>query len=810
MFIDKPFQTDPRHDPQAIVRSHDCSRRRFLETLLFDNLRRLLRWGAIVVCAGAMVACGGGGSASAAGGDAGSDPVAASFALYQAALQAGQSQWEALPHTDIASDLAAVAKRLVSSGVATDTYVSANAVTATLTDGQRFFLVYDDRDITSTLPASTSGLGKASSPWPTATARSAAGRKRMQATDTFPSLPSTQHQIVFFVNTADPSAFDVGTQATLREAFTKAGFNAPAYGVDGTGLLLDEIIKLGSSPHPIDYLSIATHGGVSCKSDNTACRYHWGSNTAPDIANWKAYYNDIQAEKVGGGGVLKLKTVHDAESFDFSGAGMYWFTPEFLTAHLQFNPGAVVANSSCHGQNQDIAAGVAATFAKAGVGLYSGWTGSALSWDADQSDAYLLDRLLGETVDTGLKALVLEGGLPLIKQRTPAQRPFPLTDVIAAMQTTLRPANPGNTQVGHTLTATTNRNGFSKLVFTTLNGGGANSKLLIWGLPSIAKMTTIERPTGGTLFVDGTFPATPGKGQIVDASGTYPLTPTAWSTTRIQFPLPPGGNGAAGVVTVFSAEGVGSNAVPLTEWKGQLLVTVNDTATSMNDSRGGVVVPGIGSGTIKTATDLHFRADVHPVIAEIDTVPEPRNFVFSGVMGDSRTSLTSAAVTFRSSDGTKSAQFSLAQPVTVQTPVYAAPVSPGTFIVSPYTGADAPAGCNSGLPGPRTSGPANVFCPFGGIYVANALMCSDSDGTLCIAPMYDYTGYYGYPPFVVGSNYVSGYDGQLAFTLNPTTYEITFTSKPAALVEDYLFSTAENLSITLSATIQPPLHAPTR
>ena len=801
MFIDKPFQTDsqPAHalaGSRSVATAKDCSHRRSLGS-------RLLRWWVILVFAGSTVACGGGGSSTAA--DAGSppsDPVAASFALYQAALQTGQSSWQALPHTDIASDLAVVANQLKSSGVATETYVSDNAVTARLTDGQRFFLAYDDRDITSTPPAGASGLGKA-------TAASAAGRRQIKADDDpYPALASVEHEIAFFVNVYDEYAFDPVHQTRYQEAFTKAGFTAPTYEVDSQGVFLDQILKLGTS-HPIDYLNIATHGGRSCNAGRTECRYHWVSNTRPDIDDWKTHYNDIQSQLVGGGGMLKLKTVQDAESYDFNEYARFWFTPEFLTAHLKFNPGAVVVNASCFGQDPYISEETAATFAKAGVGLYSGWTGPARGWDSDQSDAYLLDRLLGETVDTGLKAVgyLSAPTLKLIEQRTPAQRPFPLADVIAAMQRVERTANP-TTPGGRKLTQATDSD-YSDLVFTTLNGGGTNSKLLIWGLPSIAKMTTIERPVGGTLFVDGTFPATPGKVQIVDASGTYPLTPTAWSTTRIQIPLPPGGNGAAGVVTVFSAEGIASNAVPLTEWKGQLLVTVNDTASSMNDSRG-VVVPGIGSGTITTVTDLHFRADVHPVIAKIDTAPEPQNFVFSGVMGDSRTSLTSANATFRSSDGTKSAQFSLAQPVTMQTPVYAAPVSPGTFIVSPYTGADAPAGCNSGLPGPQTSGPANVFCPFGGIYVANALMCSDSDGTLCIAPTYDYTGYYGYPPFLVGSNYVSGYDGQLAFTLNPTTYEITFTSKPATLVEDYLFSTGESLTINLSATIQPPLHAPAR
>jgi hypothetical protein len=53
------------------------------------------------------------------------------------------------------------------------------------------------------------------------------------------------------------------------------------------------------------------------------------------------------------------------------------------------------------------------------------------------------------------------------------------------------------------------------------------------------------------------------------------------------------------------------------------------------------------------------------------------------------------------------------------------------------------------------------------------------------------------------------YDGLLVFTLNPTTYAVTFSTTPASLVVDYYFSTDVNETVTLAATIQPPLYAPT-
>lgn len=178
-------------------------------------------------------------------------------------------------------------------------------------------------------------------------------------------------------------------------------------------------------------------------------------------------------------------------------------------------------------------------------------------------------------------------------------------------------------------------------------------------------------------------------------------------------------------------------------------------------------------------------------------------------MGDSTTSLTSANVNFTSSNGMKYAQFGLAQPPATLTPVYTRPVSSGKFIIAPYVGVDEPTSCNEGVPGPQSSGPTNVFCPFGGIYADNALTCTDTDGSLCQEPTLLYTGYYGYPPAVAAGSGVTGYDGLLKFTLDPKTHLITFTSNPATLTFDYLFSDADHLTINLAATIQPPLNAPT-
>ena len=219
-------------------------------------------------------------------------------------------------------------------------------------------------------------------------------------------------------------------------------------------------------------------------------------------------------------------------------------------------------------------------------------------------------------------------------------------------------------------------------------------------------------------------------------------------------------------------------------------------------------IQGSGGGTVTAVNNLDFRADVHPVVTAIDTPPQPQNFVFSGVMGDSTMSLKSVSVSFKSADGTKSAQWSLAQPVATLTPGYQPPgLTPGNFILTPNAVANEPSSCNSGIPGPQASGPTTVFCPYGGAYAAAALSCGDNGAALCQSATQEFAGYYGYPPWVAVNP--ADNDGVLVFTLDPATYAVTFTSTPATLIVNNYFSQNDHESITLSATIQPPLYAPT-
>jgi hypothetical protein len=756
----------------------------------------------VTVTVAHILSIGSGGSPPACGAAGNSSMLTA--AQVNAAAASVQSYYQTLPHGSASADLSTLAAYMVQSGLFVSAAVTPGGISATLPDGMDFIEFADRiKDFcTNPVVASPSPAGLVC--LPTGGGSSVASAGGSSNADAGVAVgPANPHDVVFLVNLRDKSgAFTPPNQALMAAAWTSAGFTAPKFGVENLEVTLDNILALGSG-HPIDFLDVVTHGVVYTPSSGaTKVQYNWLSDTEITDANNLKYALDLLGHRIHYAGYLYNPDTTTVSAGNTANLGLYTFAPEFLTAHLTFNAGAIVDNESCYGQNPAIAQAVQKTLQNAGVGTYMGWDNTVDGADADETDAFLFDRLLGEEHTTGLTTLV--------KPRPQLQRPFPFSDVLSAMAHEVRDpvtqdALAGNTYV-QGIPSGDNPNPVVNFLLSSL-ADNSTSDLVEYSMPSISNLVVVEAAGGGTLRVNGNFPAIPGKGQLVDASGTYALSPTAWSKTQIQFSLPPGGNGAAGLVTIFTADGIPSNAVPLTEWKGQLFVAVNNVLSNMNG------IAGSGSGTIATTTNLDFRADVHPVVTTIDTPPVPQNFVFLGVMGDATTSLTSANVQFKSGSGSKSAQFGLVEPVTTQTPIYTSALSPGNFVVSPYTGAGAPANCNSGVPGPQVSGPTNVFCPFGGIYVANALSCSDTDGTLCSSSTLDYIGYYGYPPSVAAGSYVTGFDGQLVFTMNPTTYAITFTSTPATLHEDYLFATTTNgtgdsITINLSATIKPPLNAP--
>jgi len=697
-----------------------------------------------------------------------------------------QDYYATLTHQSAVSDLAQVASYMVASGIATTATAIPGGISSTLPDGLGY-IVFADKpaDIYAAASTAVAGNGRL------------AGDGAVAGTSLSEANP---HEIAYLVNMSGDIAFTPNVELQFQTAWQSAGFSMPTFGVDVLDVTLENIAALGSG-HPLDFLEIDTHGVAS--TEEVYYGYYWLSTTEVTSASLATYSADLKSQP-------KARLVRSAPLYSVPqrrDITYYAFSPVFLTARVSFNPGAIVDNQSCFGQAAAGTASLKQALQPAGVGLYLGWTSSTFGADGLQSDAFMLDRLLGEQSPsvTGLGAYVT--------QRTPAQRPFPLSDILTIMGNEVRSPVPwtGGAYANDTYTqgcseprsANCNKPGspanLNNLIATTLNNVSLDVTPIEVALPSISSMYVEEAATGGTLVVSGTFPTATGTGQIVDAGGTHALTPTSWSPTQVQFSLPSGGTGASGNVTVLSADGIPSNPVPLTEWKGQLTVTVAPVLSNMNG------ISGTGGGTITATNNLDFRADVHPVVTTIDTAPQPQNFAISGLMGDSTMTLTSATLSF--SGGGKSAQWSLADPGAVIPPSYAPPTpSVDTFIFAPNTVNNEPATCNTGVPGPQSSGPTTVFCPYGGVYVAAALLCSDKGAGLCKAPEQDFEGYYGYPAWVAGLPNEN--DGLLVFTLNPASYAVTFSTTPASLVVNYYFSTDVNETVTLAATIQPPLNAP--
>jgi hypothetical protein len=695
-----------------------------------------------------------------------------------------QTYYQSLTHGSQSVDIVTVAGYMVQSGLFSTAQTVPGGIAATMPDGTTFSEFADRiEDFCSTPSLGSTGLTCASG----ATGGAGSPGGNPDAT----VGPSNPHEIAFLVNMSGDPAFDPSIQTLFAGALQNAGFTAPNFGVDVLDVTLDNIASLGSD-HPLDLLHIATHGLVYSSSPSPL--YHWLSDTPVTDVNNATYASDVQKNRVHYGAILYNPIVATAGVPGNGNAAFYTFTPAFLANHVKLNSGAILDNESSYAQLSGLSSTMASTFPYV-LGYYLGWDDAMNARDANQTEAFLFDRLLGEANTTELATLVT--------QRTPQQRPFPLTDVLFAMRFEVRSpvtwtAQPTNSYL---LGAPSGGNTRKNVNFVASPVGSPKPVPIDYALPSISNMYVTEASTGGTLTVVGTFPSTAGKGQIADTSGTYPLSPSSWTPTQIQFPLPPGGNGAAGLVTVFSADGIPSNPVPLTEWKGQLTVTVNPVLSNMNG------IQGSGGGSVTAVNTFDFRADVHPVVTAIDTAPVPQNFAVLGELGDSTMSLTAADVSFKSSNGAKSAQWTLAQPPSVLTPSYTAPtLSPGSFIFAPNVAANEPATCNSGVPGPQSSGPTTVFCPYGGAWASAALVCSDNGGGLCKTSSEDFAGYYGYPPWVAVNP--ADFDGVLVFTLNPVSYAVTFTSQSATLIVNNYSSSEDHETITLSATIQQPLYAP--
>jgi hypothetical protein len=680
-------------------------------------------------------------------------------AQINAASASVQSYFSNLPHTSLASDLNTAAGYMVASGLFLAARPSADGISATLPDGSGFIEYADRLEDFGTTAAVTA----------VAAAHARAANARPAA-----SLgPVNAHEIVYLVNMSDLQAFSPQVQEELTAAWSEAGFGTPNFGIATVDVTLENILALGAG-YSIDLLDIATHGTVYFVPPyQAAAQYTLLSDTKVNDANLVTYAADLVQGRLfygwhlfyGGG-----KT-YDTE---------YAFTPAFLTAHLTFNAGAIVDNQSCSGQDPSIAAAVQQQFSAAGAGYYLGWSQPVLGQDADQTDVFLFDRLLGEP-DPNLSTYVA--------MRSPEQRPFPLTEVLAAMGKEVRnPVTNSSTPQNTYLQSDAG----STFIVSPL-AAAATSSLTEYGRPSISTMTVQESSTGATLTVNGTFPATAGTAKIGAAKSFTPLTVLTWTPSQIVVSLPSSGAGAWGFVSVTSADGVTSNSVELSSWKGQLLTTETDTLVNMDG------IDGSGTGTVTTTATVHFRADVEPVVLSIDTDPVPQNLIISALMPDSSAAVTGYGGSFISSDGKNAATFTMVSPEPALTPVSSPPFAADSFGLLPYPGQPAP--CNSGAPGTGAHG--NVFCPVFGLKQSNVGTCTATQGTvLCASPSTNLLDEFAVPT-------LPG-DGLLELTMDPTTFTITVSAIPASLTysNQRFQGTGGTVNATITGTIGDPLAVP--
>jgi hypothetical protein len=711
----------------------------------------------------------------------------ASVAAVATALASVESYYQTLPGTDPMSDVANVAAHMVSSGAFASATAGPGAISATLSDGTPVVL-FTDRvaDLLATsdaLRANTTGNARRPSgvvvgPPPGTTIG-----------------PPTSHQILFLVNELDSAAFTPANQQQFGQAFSNLGFQSTGAQIDVAPVTLENIVALGST-HPLDFLDIATHGAVVSLKPGGPQFYANISNTVVSDASRALYASDLAAGRVLYAFVLtRDKTVSTFTTFAF--------TPAFVTEHATFNPGAIVDNESCFGQSPLIATAVESVYQLAGAGQYLGWTKPVAGPSADQTDAFLFDRMFGEQSpsQTGLDQFV--------PQRTPAQRPFALPFVEAVMQTELRANTIGTVTYAQDAYATNyvyppSADGvYSHFIVSDFGSASIPNLPIEYGLPSI-RFVDVDERTNPVMGIHGTFPSGQGSVTVTNASGTYPAPIETWEPEEVLVDIPNEGAGASGLVTVYSAPnatGVKSNSVPLTQWSGTATFTDNETITDLD----GAV--GSGSGSLAASFAFHFRADVQPAVVDVDTTPEPENFTFTDFEGDSAGSITSVSGSFTPAPqaglpaGT-AATFSLGTPGPIDPFSTASP--PSSFDSLPVPAASAPASCNDATPGPRP-GANDVSCRQFTFIAYHAIVCSDNDGNhLCLPPPL------GNAAFILGEYHPAF----LTLTLDPSTYAVSATlpaiaSFPGAgFYESNGHDGDSTVNATLGITIGGPVDAP--
>ncbi|MBD3174031.1 MAG: hypothetical protein GF320_02525 [Armatimonadia bacterium] len=246
-------------------------------------------------------------------------------------------------------------------------------------------------------------------------------------------------------------------------------------------------------------------------------------------------------------------------------------TAAFVHQHWSFAPGSVAWVQACFSGAPEFAAACAAS----GAGVYAGWDKVVAGAAAP---VYFFDRGLARNdrhpADPPIRAFGWKQLHEGIQDQGLDQQAVPTSFAGIEFR---NPVVSGMTTLGFT------------------EGSPAASHIA----PSIRKVTPVESMDSLQIF--GAFGDKQG---TVEVGGTE-LNVTSWSKDHVVCDLPPSGPGSTGDVVV-TVDGVESNEVPLTEWRGTMTYTVE------------------GEGSLKReyTIELQIRGDIHTFRERWDDDPK--------------------------------------------------------------------------------------------------------------------------------------------------------------------------------------------
>jgi hypothetical protein len=297
---------------------------------------------------------------------------------------------------------------------------------------------------------------------------------------------------------------------------------------------------------------INSHGGVVTLKDGNPHAIIWTSTPYTDGDT--TYLSEILPDSTG---VSVMGIMSAPYDFDDNGKPVaethYVITGNWIVRHMHFTPGSFVQLDVCNGGL------LAAAFQQAGADLVGGWSNAVQDSDGARADQFVFDRLLGANDD---------------EPESPPQRPFDATPVLNDLASR-----------GYNLSLS-GVDGSGNPVLAVFNFvGGASFGLLT---PSIESISVDE--SAGRLTLDGLFGGQE-ESSMVTVGGTQ-LSNCDWSPTQVICDIPPGVSGDV----IASKRDHDSNAVPLTEWTGEIDWKETNDFSDLD---------------IEVKAQVSFRADVH-------------------------------------------------------------------------------------------------------------------------------------------------------------------------------------------------------